>query len=342
MPSVEQYESAMRRALEISLSGPAVGINPQVGAVILDPNGAVVSEGWHKGAGSDHAEVMALEQFAENFPGASLEHHTAVVTLEPCNHVGKTGPCALALVEAGVSRVVFASADPGDQSSQGSRTLKDAGIEVIPGVLLKQAEEQNRVWLVSKRLGRPFVTLKWASTLDGRSAAADGTSQWISGPESRADTHSRRANADSILVGTGTAIADDPELTARRPDGSYFEGQPIRIVLGESAIPDDLRLFNDKAKTIQIHTRDLPDALQQIWAQGIKHVFVEGGPKLASAFVGAKLVDEFIVYLAPKLLGGPNMALGQIGVTGIEDAAQLQIIETKQLGNDIFIRARSA
>ena len=334
MPSVEQYESAMRRALEISLSGPAVGINPQVGAVILDPNGAVVSEGWHKGAGSDHAEVMALEQFAENFPGASLEHHTAVVTLEPCNHVGKTGPCALALVEAGVSRVVFASADPGDQSSQGSRTLKDAGIEVIPGVLLKQAEEQNRV--------RPFVTLKWASTLDGRSAAADGTSQWISGPESRADTHSRRANADSILVGTGTAIADDPELTARRPDGSYFEDQPIRIVLGESAIPDDLRVFNDKAKTIQIPTRDLHDALQQIWAQGIKHVFVEGGPKLASAFVGAKLVDEFIVYLAPKLLGGPNMALGQIGVTGIEDAAQLQLIETKQLGNDIFIRARSA
>jgi diaminohydroxyphosphoribosylaminopyrimidine deaminase/5-amino-6-(5-phosphoribosylamino)uracil reductase len=112
--------------------------------------------------------------------------------------------------------------------------------------------------------------------------------------------------------------------------------------LGESAIPDDLRLFNDKAKTIQIQTRDLHDALQQIWAQGIKHVFVEGGPKLASAFVGAKLVDEFIVYLAPKLLGGPNMALGQIGVTGIEDAAQLQIIETKQLGNDIFIRARSA
>ena len=273
MPSVEQYESAMRRALEISLNGPAVGINPQVGAVILDPTGAIVSEGWHKGAGSDHAEVMALEQFAENLPGASLENHTAVVTLEPCNHVGKTGPCALALAEAGVSRVVFASADPGDQSSQGSRTLKDAGIEVIPGVLLKQAEEQNRVWLVSKRLGRPFVTLKWASTLDGRSAAADGTSQWISGPESRADTHSRRANADSILVGTSTAIADDPELTARRPDGSYFEDQPIRIVLGESAIPNDLRLFNDKAKTIQIQTRDLHDALQQTLGAGYKARF---------------------------------------------------------------------
>jgi diaminohydroxyphosphoribosylaminopyrimidine deaminase/5-amino-6-(5-phosphoribosylamino)uracil reductase len=342
MPSAEQYESAMRRALEISLNGPAVGINPQVGAVILDPTGDVVSEGWHTGTGSDHAEVMALKQFAQNFTNSSLENHTAVVTLEPCNHVGKTGPCAWALVEAGISRVVFASADPGDQSSQGSQTLKDAGIEVIPGVLLQQAEEQNRVWLVSKRLSRPFVTLKWASSLDGRSAASDGTSQWISGPESRADTHSRRASADSILVGTGTAIADDPELTARRPDGSYFEDQPIRIVLGESAIPNTLRLFSDKAKTIQIQTRDLHDALQQIWAQGIKHVFVEGGPKLASAFVAAKLVDEFIVYLAPKLLGGPNMALGQIGITSIEDAARLQVLETKQLGNDIFIRARSA
>ena len=143
-------------------------------------------------------------------------------------------------------------------------------------------------------------------------------------------------------MGTGTAIADDPELTARRPDGSYFEDQPIRIVLGESAIPDTLRLSNDKAKTIQIHTRDLHDALQQIWAQGIKHVFVEGGPKLASAFVGAKLVDELIIYLAPKLLGGPNTALGHIGVASIEDAAELQILETRQLGNDIFIRARSA
>jgi diaminohydroxyphosphoribosylaminopyrimidine deaminase/5-amino-6-(5-phosphoribosylamino)uracil reductase len=342
MPSVEQYEFAMRRALEISLNGPAVGINPQVGAVILDPAGLVVSEGWHKGAGSDHAEVMSLEHFAENFPGVSLKNHTAVVTLEPCNHVGRTGPCALALIEAGVSRVIFASADPGDQSSQGSQTLKDAGIEVIPGVLLKQAEEQNRVWLGSKRLGRPFVTLKWASTLDGRSAASDGTSQWISGPDSRADTHSRRTNADSILVGTSTAIADDPELTARRPDGNYFENQPIRIVLGESVIPNNLRLFNDRAKTIQIQTRDLNDALRQLWAQGIKHVFVEGGPKLASAFVAAKLVDEFIVYLSPMLLGGPNMSLGQIGITNIEDAARLEVLETKQLGNDIFIRARSA
>jgi diaminohydroxyphosphoribosylaminopyrimidine deaminase/5-amino-6-(5-phosphoribosylamino)uracil reductase len=342
MPSVEQYEFAMRRALEISLNGPAVGINPQVGAVILDPAGLVVSEGWHKGAGSDHAEVMSLEHFAEKFPGVSLKNHTAVVTLEPCNHVGRTGPCALALIEAGVSRVIFASADPGDQSSQGSQTLKDAGIEVIPGVLLKQAEEQNRVWLGSKRLGRPFVTLKWASTLDGRSAASDGTSQWISGPDSRADTHSRRTNADSILVGTSTAIADDPELTARRPDGNYFENQPIRIVLGESVIPSNLRLFNDRSKTIQIQTRDLNDALRQLWAQGIKHVFVEGGPKLASAFVAAKLVDEFIVYLSPMLLGGPNMALGQIGITNIEDAARLEVLETKQLGNDIFIRARSA
>lgn len=342
MPSVEQYETAMLRALEISLNGPAAGINPQVGATILDPNGQIISEGWHRGSGTPHAEVMALENFANEFPGQPLENHTLVVTLEPCNHDGKTGPCALALVKAGVSRVVFASTDPGKESSHGSRTLKDAGIEVIPSVMLNLAEEQNRVWLQSKRLGRPFVTLKWASTLDGRSAASDGTSQWISGSESRIDTHARRANADGILIGTNTALTDDPELTARKPDGSYFDDQPIRIVVGESELPNNLRLYNDKAKTIQIKTRDLHDALRQLWAQGIKHVFVEGGPKLASAFVEARLVDEFIVYLAPMLLGGPNTALGQIGITNIKDAWQLQILETKQLGNDIFIRARSA
>jgi len=342
MPSVEQYESAMLRALAVSLNGPSTGVNPQVGAVILDPAGDIVGEGWHKGAGTEHAESMALDNFAKDFPGKSLEDHTAVVTLEPCNHQGKTGPCTVALVKAGVTRVVFASTDPGQESGNGSKMLEIAGVEVIPGVMLNQAEEQNRVWLRSKWLGRPFVTLKWASTLDGRSAAADGTSRWISGPESRADTHSRRASADSILVGTNTALTDDPELTARKPDGSYFADQPIRIVVGESELPNHLRLFNDRAKTVQIKTRDLHDALRQLWNQGIKHVFVEGGPRLASAFVEAKLVDEFIVYLAPFLLGGPNTALGQIGITNIKEAAQLQLLETKQLGNDIFIRARSA
>ncbi len=342
MPNVDHYKSAMLRALEISRNGPAVGINPQVGAVILNAAGQIVSEGWHSGSGTDHAEVMALKTFAINFPGASLSDHTAVVTLEPCNHIGKTGPCTKALIQAGIGRVVFASSDPGEASSNGKQALEEAGVEVIPGVLLNKAEDQNRVWLVANRLQRPFVTLKWASTLDGRTAANDGTSQWISGAESRADTHQRRSEADSILVGTGTAKTDNPELTARKPDGSYFENQPIRIVIGQSDLPESLRIFNDKSTTIELKTRALDQILSDIWARGLKHVFIEGGPAVANAFVKAGLVDEFIIYMAPMLLGGKNTALSDIGVGTMSEAICLEILETKPIGNDIFIRARRA
>jgi len=342
MLNVDHYESAMLRALEISLNGPTLGVNPRVGAVILNSAGEIISEGWHSGSGTDHAEVMALKNFAEEFPGESLTDHTAVVTLEPCNHTGKTGPCAKALIEAGIGRVVFASSDPGVESSRGKETLEQAGIEVIAGVLLDKAEDQNRVWLLANRLQRPFITLKWASTLDGRTAANDGTSQWISGAESRADTHERRSEADSILVGTGTVKRDDPELTARRPDGSYYENQPIRIVIGQSDLPKNLRIFNDKSTTIELKTRDLDQVLSEVWARGIKHIFIEGGPAVANAFVKAGLVDEFIVYMAPMLLGGKNTALSDIGVETMSEAIGLEILETKRIGNDIFIRARRA
>ena len=342
MPSKEQIEAAMQHALELALKGPATGINPQVGAVILDPVGNIVAEGWHLGSGTDHAEVMALKNFSMAFPNQSLVDHTAVVTLEPCNHTGKTGPCAKALVDAGVSRVVFASSDPGVESGSGAKTLSDAGIEVTHGVCLAEAEDQNRVWLVANRQQRPFVTLKWASTLDGRSAAEDGSSQWISGPESRADTHARRSASDAILVGTATAIADDPELTARKPDGSYYEDQPIRVVIGQSPLPKHLRVFNDKAPTIEIKSRDLEMVLSTLWEQGIKHVFVEAGSKLASAFVAADLVNEFLIYLAPMLLGGKNTALDQIGITNISEAMRLEILETTKFGGDILVRARRA
>ncbi|MDG2497298.1 MAG: bifunctional diaminohydroxyphosphoribosylaminopyrimidine deaminase/5-amino-6-(5-phosphoribosylamino)uracil reductase RibD [Aquiluna sp.] len=342
MSHVDHYESAMMRALEVSLRGPANGVNPQVGAVILDPAGQIVSEGWHLGSGSDHAEIMALKNFAAEHPGVGLFDHTAVVTLEPCNHTGKTGPCAEALITAGIGRVVFASKDPGGESSNGEQTLEEAGIEVISGVLNHKAEDQNRVWLLANRLHRPFVTLKWASSLDGRTAANDGTSQWISGVEARADTHKRRSEADSILVGTGTAMVDDPELTARKPDGSYYESQPTRIVIGQSPLPKTLKLFNDKAPTIELKTRDLGQALAEIWAREIKHVFVEGGPAVANAFVRAGLVDEFIIYLAPMLLGGKNTSLQDIGIESMSEAMELEILETQSIGKDIFIRARRA
>lgn len=337
------YETAMLRALELALNGPAIGVNPQVGAVILNPQGEIVAEGWHKGAGTDHAEVMALKPLFEKTGKSILEPgHTAVVTLEPCNHQGRTGPCAQALIDAGISRVVFASSDPGDESANGSQRLRDAGVEVISGVLLSQAEDQGRVWLQANRNQRPFVILKWASSLDGRTAAQDGTSQWISGPESRADSHLKRSEVEAILVGTGTVLADDPELTARRPDGSYYEHQPLRVVMGKRELPGHLKIFNEKARTIQIERHNPQRVLEELWAIGIKSVWVEGGPKVASEFVRSGLVDEIIVYLAPMLLGGNKVSLQDIGVETMTQAIGLEIIENKMLGRDVYLRLRRA
>ena len=329
------YENAMRRALELALRGPAYGVNPQVGAVILDESLNIVAEGWHEGAGTVHAEVMALAKLPSPLPAG----YTAVITLEPCNHTGRTGPCAQALIEAGISRVVFASADPGVESGSGAATLRDAGVEVISGALEAEADEQARVWLMSMQNQRPFVTLKWAQSLDGRAAAADGTSKWISGPESRAHAHLMRSEIDAILVGTGTVLADNPSLTARQPDGTLYSHQPLRVIVGNSMIPNDASVFNSDAETIRIRNHDITVLLAELYARGIKHVMVEGGPTVASAFVKANLVDEFVTYLAPQLIGGPGVAVRDLGVATMSEAYQLAFKEVLPLGTDLFIRA---
>lgn len=332
-------QEAMSRALELALLGPTKGVNPQVGAVILDSTGAVIGEGFHKGSGTKHAEVVALDQALSGRqrldPGA-----VAVVTLEPCNHTGKTGPCVKALIDAGVSKVVFASSDPGDQSGGGADSLRAAGIEVETGLLKEQADKQLRVWLTAAKNKRPFVTLKWASSLDGRAAASDGSSKWISGESSRADAHLRRTEVDAILVGTGTALIDDPELTARKPDGSLYEDQPLRVVLGSRELPASLRVFNEDAETTTIKTQSIHGALEELYQRGIKHVMVEGGPTLASRFVQMDLVDEYVVYLAPKLLGGDKLAIASIDISSIADAKNLEFQEIRQLGQDVLIVAQ--
>ena len=332
--------TAMSRALELALRGPYVGVNPQVGAVILDAQGQIISEGWHEGAGTPHAEVMAIENLKQNLEYPFPAGLTAVVTLEPCNHTGRTGPCAQALIAAGISSVVYAAADPGDASSKGAETLRNAGAEVLGGFMAAESETQGRVWLTANRHQRPFVTLKWASSLDGRAAAQDGSSKWITGPEARADVHLRRSRADAILAGTGTVEADDAELTARTEDGGYYESQPLRVVLGERELDLNLRVFNDKAETLHLHTRNVHGALAELWARGIKHVFVEGGPEVASQFERLNLVDEYLIYLAPMLLGGDRLSMKDIGVGSIDLAHELEILEQQLLGQDIFVRAR--
>jgi diaminohydroxyphosphoribosylaminopyrimidine deaminase / 5-amino-6-(5-phosphoribosylamino)uracil reductase len=333
-------DDAMNRALELALKGPVTGINPQVGAVILNAEGELVGEGYHKGSGTDHAEVVAIKAALKG-ESKLPQGSTAIVTLEPCNHTGKTGPCAKALIEAGVSKVVFASSDPGDQSSGGAETLRSAGVEVLSGFLADKADQQSRVWLTATKHKRPFVTLKWASSIDGRAAAQDGSSKWISGEASRQDAHNRRSEVDAILVGTGTALVDDPELTARRPDGSLFEQQPVRVVLGERDLPAGLRVFNNDAETLTLKTQSIHGALSELYEKGIKHVLVEGGPTLASRFVQLDLVDEFVIYLAPKLIGGDKLAIGSIGVDSIQEAKELEFLEINTLGSDVQIIAKS-
>lgn len=328
------YEPAMRRAMELSLLGPKYGANPQVGAVILDENLNIIAEGFHNGAGSAHAEVNALQQLEVVPAGA-----TAVVTLEPCNHQGRTGPCAKALIDAGISRVVFGASDPGDASANGAKTLQQAGVEVIGGLFADEITTQQKTWFTATNLKRPFITLKWAQTLDGRSAASDKTSKWISGTESRNHVHKMRSEIDAIIVGTSTAILDDPELTARKEDGSLYEHQPMRIIIGERTLPDNLRVFNDLAETEAFATRDLKEVIDKLYEKQFKHVLVEGGAKLISAFLEAGLFDEILVYQAPLLVGGTNVAVEELGISTMQDAMQLSFTEVSRLGQDILIRA---
>jgi len=333
-PQGAPFERVMRHALSLAAHGPVFGGNPQVGCVLVDSTGAVVAEGWHRGAGTPHAEVDALSRVAD---ATGL---TAVVTLEPCNHTGRTGPCSAALIDAGVSRVVYAVSDPGENSSGGADRLRAAGIDVVAGVLADEVAAFIEPWLVATRRGTPWVSVKWASSLDGRAAAADGTSQWITGTAARQRVHEQRAQSDAILVGTGTVLADDPSLTARGDGGELLAHQPVAVVVGTRAVPAAAKLRSHPAGLIETHSRDLEQVLAGLYGRGIRRVFVEGGPQVASAFIAAGLVDEYLVYLAPTLLGGPSTAVGDIGVATIGDQRRLRITATERLGDDILITAR--
>jgi len=329
-------ESTMRRAITLARRGPARGVNPQVGCVLLRPDGSTAAEGWHLGAGTPHAEVDALSRLA---PGEA-RGLTAVVTLEPCDHVGRTGPCSVALIEAGVARVVYAVADPGAASGGGAERLRRAGVDVVGGMLDDEAAETTRRWLVATRTARPFVTLKWASSLDGRAAAADGSSRWITGPAARRHVHEQRSTHDAILVGTGTVLADDPSLTARGDDGELLPEQPLPIVVGTRPVPPEAVLRAHPRGFVETGTRDLEAVLGDLWQRGVRSVLVEGGPTVASAFVRLGLVDDYLVYLAPTLLGGPRTALDDLGVGGIDQQRRLRVTDARPLGDDLVIVAR--
>ena len=329
---------AMRRAIDLAQTpGVPLGPNPRVGCVLLDDNGQEVAEAFHRGAGTPHAEAAALAM-----AGADARGTTAVVTLEPCNHTGRTGPCAQALIDAGVRRVVFAQADPNPVAQGGAESLRAAGLHVESGLYAEDARAVNRVWSFAVEQGRPFVTWKLATTLDGRSAAPDGTSRWVSSPAARRDTHRLRALCDVMLVGANTVEVDDPLLTVR--DGDVpLPHQPLRAVMGLRDLPASRRVFNDDAETVHLRTRDPREALAELYARDRQHVFLEGGPTLAAAFLEAGLVDEVVAYVAPMLLGAGRNAVADLGISTIAAARHLAVTDVTVLapeaaGDDTNVR----
>jgi diaminohydroxyphosphoribosylaminopyrimidine deaminase/5-amino-6-(5-phosphoribosylamino)uracil reductase len=351
--------AAMRRALELAARGiGSTSPNPVVGCVVLDVRGEIAGEGCHERAGGPHAEVVALRAAGERARGG-----TAIVTLEPCSHVGRTGPCTKALIDAGIGRVVVAVRDPYPLAAGGAEALAAAGVEVISGVLEGEAERVNEAWLTFVRRGRPFVTWKYGASLDGRVAAADGTSRWITSAESRADAHRLRAESDAVVVGAGTVIADDPHLAVR--DAKVRRSQPLRVVVDtEARTPSTARVLDDaaptliavadnadaahlvKAEVVRLPRAprgaglDLPALMAALRERDVTSVLLEGGPTLAGSFLAAGLVDRVVGYIAPVLIGGGPPALAGPGAPSIGAATRLRLDEITPIGPDVRLVAR--
>jgi diaminohydroxyphosphoribosylaminopyrimidine deaminase / 5-amino-6-(5-phosphoribosylamino)uracil reductase len=333
---------AMRHAL--ALAGEAVGLtdpNPRVGCVILAPDGHELGAGHTQPAGEAHAEVMALRDAAAR--GHDVRGATAVVTLEPCSHHGRTPPCCDALITAGIARVAVAVKDPNPQvAGQGLARLAAAGIQVelTDAAFAEAARELNIGFFSRMQRGRPFVRLKSAISLDGRTALPDGRSQWITGEAARADGHAWRRRAGAVLTGIGTVLADDPRLDVRLVPTAR---QPLRLVLDPSGrMPTDARILQapGEARVIGPGRADLPALLAELGGQGINELHVEAGPTLSGAFLDAGLVDELLIYQAPLLIGEGRPLAALAPLASLGDAMRWRIVEATALGQDLRLRLR--
>ncbi|MGH8583941.1 MAG: bifunctional diaminohydroxyphosphoribosylaminopyrimidine deaminase/5-amino-6-(5-phosphoribosylamino)uracil reductase RibD [Gammaproteobacteria bacterium] len=339
--------------------------NPRVGCVLVR-DGAIVGQGWHRAAGEPHAEVLALREARDRARGASC-----YVSLEPCCHQGRTGPCSAVLIEAGITRVVAAMADPNPRvGGQGFKQLCAAGMSVEFGLMAREATEINRGFVHRMQRGRPLLRCKLGMSLDGRTALANGASRWITSPQARRDVQRWRARSSAVLTGIGSVLKDDPRLTVRELDEMPVLRQPWRVVLDSRLrIPATARLFNETARVIVMTTQTDTAGYRALEARGaeviampnpgrrvdpvaalarlaeleINEVLVEAGPTLTGALISAGLVDELLLYIAPKLLGGEARPMAFLGeIERLAECPQLEIIDLRVLGKDLRLRARFA
>ena len=323
-------ESAMRRANEISKLGLGKSSpNPIVGAVIVGNDGQIAGEGFHHSQdGGKHAEVVALSKAGEKARGATL-----FVTLEPCNHFGKTPPCTEAIIAAGIKKVVFAVSDPNPIAHGGAQALTDAGIIVEQGLLKDDVAFTNRAWLKKIESSRPYITIKIAASLDGKVAALDGSSKWITSEISRSDVAILRSQCDAIVTGTGTVLADDPSLTVRNIKRENFEFKPVRVVLGNREIPQGSKVLDKSAETIQIKGNDLGELMELAKERAWNQILIEAGPNLTSAFLKAGLFDEVFLYQAPTLLGSGLDFANQLEIKTLNQRLDLELLSADLLGD---------
>lgn len=361
----------IHRALTLAERGRGqVEPNPMVGCVLVSPEGEVLGEGWHEKYGSNHAEVNALLDAEKR--GNSVVGTTAYVTLEPCSHYGKTPPCALALVKARVARVVAAMSDPFPEvSGKGFNILKEAGISVSVGVGEEEARRLNAPYLKLVTAGRPWVTAKWAMTLDGKIATRTGSSRWITSGEARDFAHETRARMDAVLVGAGTVLADDPMLNARPKSGKVFR-QPLRVVadarletpltsnlvqtarefpvllaVSSEVHAEKIQPFEAAGCEIFRFTRSeraaqMAELLDELGRRRLTNLLVEGGSSVLGALLDLQEIDEVQAFIAPKLSGGRNAMtpIGGHGIDRMEKAFQLEGTQFIQLGPDVLLTGR--
>ena len=305
--------------------------NPNVAAAIYSLDGQLIADGAHNRQISvDHAEVVAIRNAGEKARGAVL-----VVSLEPCNHTGTTPACVDVIIEAGISKVIYAVKDPNPVAAGGAERLRAADI-AVEYVASPELEEAQGAWLHRINTGRPYFIWKVATSLDGRIAAIDGTSQWITSEESRTDVQILRAQSDAILIGTGTALADNPTLRPRLEGAA----NPLRIVMGKRAVPANFNLNDGASETIYVKSHEVSELLEVLGAQKINQVLVEAGPALGSALLKAGVINEVVIYQAPIALGAGSSWLEDIGITTLASAQKLELISSEICGSDIKSRYR--